>query len=105
MSDFMEIFDKYKEEGKLKSEQFQYWNKFLEEIIPILRDLTRSHREGTGNSTYLLYAEPCHFSSLLIEQITAVGLLSITKTALHRKRTSQQSMLLFSKVDLLSDRH
>ena len=46
MSYFMEIFDKYKEEGKLKSEQFQYWNKFLEEIIPILRDLTRSHREG-----------------------------------------------------------
>ena len=46
MSDFMEIFDKYKEEGKLKSEQFQYWNKFLEEIIPILRDLTRSHQEG-----------------------------------------------------------
>ena len=46
MSDFTEIFDKYKEEGKLKSEQFQYWNKVLEEIIPILRDLTRSHREG-----------------------------------------------------------
>ena len=46
MSNFMEIFDKYKEEGKLKSEQFQYWNKFLDEIIPILRDLTRSHREG-----------------------------------------------------------
>ena len=46
MSDFMKIFDKYKEEGKLKSEQFQYWNKFLEEIFPILRDLTRSHREG-----------------------------------------------------------
>ena len=42
MSDFTEVFDKYKEEGKLKSEQFQYWNKFLEEIpIPILRDLTR----------------------------------------------------------------
>ena len=46
MSDFTEIFDKYKEQGKLKSEQFQYWNKFLEEIIPILRNLTRSHREG-----------------------------------------------------------
>ena len=46
MSDFTEVFDKYKEEGKVKSEQFQYWNKFLEEIIPILRDLTRSHREG-----------------------------------------------------------
>ena len=46
MSDFTEVFDKYKEEGKLKSEQFQYWNKFLEEIpIPILRDLTRLHRE------------------------------------------------------------
>ena len=49
MSDFTEIFDRYKEERKLKSEQFQYWSKFLEEIIPILRELTRSHREGNWN--------------------------------------------------------
>ena len=46
MSNFTETFDKYREEGKLKSEQFQYWNKFLKESIPIFRDLTRSHREG-----------------------------------------------------------
>ena len=37
---------KYKEAGKLQSDQFKYCCLLLDEIMPILRDLTRSHREG-----------------------------------------------------------
>ena len=36
---------KYIEDG-MSSTQFRYWNNFLVDIYPILRDLTRSHREG-----------------------------------------------------------
>ena len=43
---FTKAFNKYKEAGKAQSEQFQYWSTFLDNLFPILRDLTRSHREG-----------------------------------------------------------
>ena len=43
--DFRSKLSKYIEDGML-STQFLYWNNFLMDIYPILRDLTRSHREG-----------------------------------------------------------
>ena len=43
---FKEEFTKFKENGKTQSQQFSYWSMFIDEIYPILRDLTRSHREG-----------------------------------------------------------
>ena len=45
-ANFIAEFTKYKEAGKLQSEQFKYWCLLLDEIMPVLRDLTRSHREG-----------------------------------------------------------
>ena len=39
-------YTKYKEAGKLPSEQFKYWFLLLDEIMTILRDLTCSRREG-----------------------------------------------------------
>ena len=39
-------FDKFNENGKKKSEQFLFWHNFISKVIPGLRDLTRSHREG-----------------------------------------------------------
>ena len=46
LSQFHDALNDFKEEGSKSSEQFQYWSIFLEEIAPVLRDLTRSHREG-----------------------------------------------------------
>ena len=36
----------FRENGKMKSKQFLYWNNFIEKVFLVLRDLTRSHREG-----------------------------------------------------------
>ena len=38
--------DAFKRNGCKSSQQFEYWNTFLNEIAPVLRDLTRSHREA-----------------------------------------------------------
>lgn len=38
-------FQQYKDNG-FNNSQFRYWNTFLQDIVPVLRDLTRSHREG-----------------------------------------------------------
>ena len=46
VADFIAGYTKYKEAGKLPSEQFKYWFLLLDEIMTILRDLTRSRREG-----------------------------------------------------------
>jgi hypothetical protein len=43
---FMASMQEYKDARSEQSEQFRYWNTFLDIIFPILRDLTRSHREG-----------------------------------------------------------
>lgn len=36
----------FKVNGEAESEQFLFWSIFIERIYPVLRDLTRSHREG-----------------------------------------------------------
>ena len=46
LADFIAEYTRYKEAGKLQSEQFKYWCLLLDEIMPMLRDLTSSHREG-----------------------------------------------------------
>ena len=46
LADFKKVFENYRQEGKLASDQFKYWELFLHQIMPVLRDLTRSHREG-----------------------------------------------------------
>ena len=35
-----------RENRKMKSKLFLYWNNFIEKVFPVLQDLTRSHREG-----------------------------------------------------------
>ena len=44
LTNFNAEFTKYKEAGKLQSEQFKYWCVFLDEIMPAPRDLTLSSR-------------------------------------------------------------
>ena len=39
-------FDESNEDRKKKSEQFPFWHNFISKVFPVLRDLTRSHREG-----------------------------------------------------------
>lgn len=41
--------------------EFEFWNKFLTKLCPILKDLTRSHRE----SDWLLHVRVLQFSLLL----------------------------------------
>ena len=36
----------FRENGKMKSKQFLYWNNFIEKVFLVLRDLPHSHREG-----------------------------------------------------------
>ena len=36
----------FRENRKMKSKEFLYWNNFIEKVFPVLRDLTHSHREG-----------------------------------------------------------
>ena len=36
----------FRENEKMKNKQFVYWNNFIEIVFPVLRDLTRSHKEG-----------------------------------------------------------
>ena len=36
----------FRENGKMTSKQFLYWNNFIEKVSAVLRDLTYSHREG-----------------------------------------------------------
>ena len=46
VADFIAGYTKYKEAGKLQSEQFKYWCLLLDEIVTILHGLTHSHHEG-----------------------------------------------------------
>ena len=43
---FMEEFDKFKDQGGIRSKSFAYCNKFTDEIVPGLRDRTRSFQYG-----------------------------------------------------------
>ena len=45
-SDLFKPLEKFRQEGKATSLQFLYWDTFLDSIYPVLRDLTRSQREG-----------------------------------------------------------
>ena len=36
----------FRENRKMKSKEFLYWNNFIEKVFPVLRDLTHSHIEG-----------------------------------------------------------
>ena len=42
-------FDNFRENGSARSPIFEYWDKFINCIAPILRNLTRSFREGNWN--------------------------------------------------------
>ena len=46
LSGFTADLDTFKQNGCKSSQQFEYWNTFLDEIAPVLRDLTRSNREA-----------------------------------------------------------
>ena len=46
MKEFIEAVLLFKNKFSNVSEQFQYFNVFLEQIAPVLRDLTRSYRES-----------------------------------------------------------
>ena len=46
---FIAEFDAFKRDGCSKSPMFNYWNKFVNDIAPVLFDLTRSLREGDWN--------------------------------------------------------
>ena len=46
LASFMDEFDEFKDQGGIRSKSFAYWNKFIDEIALVLRDLTRSCREG-----------------------------------------------------------
>ena len=52
-------FDKFNENRKKESEQFLFWQNFISNVFPILRDLTRSHRV-TGNYIFRQYKKPYH---------------------------------------------
>ena len=39
-------FEIFQTTGEKASNQFAFWNGFIDKIFPVLRDLTRSHREG-----------------------------------------------------------
>ena len=39
-------FDKFNENRKKKNEEFLFWQNFISKVFPVLKDLTRSHREG-----------------------------------------------------------
>ena len=46
LGEFNADFDAFKRNGCKSSQQFEYWHTFLNEVAPVLRDLTRSHREA-----------------------------------------------------------
>ena len=43
---FQDAYSKFKDDKGKESENFRYWTIFLDDLYPILRDLTQSHREG-----------------------------------------------------------
>ena len=47
-------FDEFKENRKKKSEQFLFWHNFISKVFPVLRDPTRSHREGDWKLYFLV---------------------------------------------------
>ena len=49
MEEFLQAFDDFLESDCLRSKSFHFWNTFLNHILLVLIDLTRSHREGDWN--------------------------------------------------------
>ena len=49
MGEFLQVFDEFLENGCLRSKSVYFWNTFLNDVLLILIDLTRSHREGDWN--------------------------------------------------------
>ena len=64
INEFNEAFSLFKDRCSKASEQFQYFNIFLERIVPVLRDLTRSYRESNWelHLTALRRALPLFFA-------------------------------------------
>ena len=46
---FIELFETFIKTGDKKSELWRYWNIFLDDIMPVIIDLTRSFREANWN--------------------------------------------------------
>ena len=46
LQSFICFFNEYIESKSSENLQFKYWNVFIQDIIPVLIDLTRSHCEG-----------------------------------------------------------
>ena len=46
LHDFNKDFMMFLQKGEEKSNVFRYWNTFLYELVPILRDIIRADREG-----------------------------------------------------------
>ena len=45
-SEFREALNSFRQKGRELSENFLYWDRFINEIASVLKDLTRSFREG-----------------------------------------------------------
>ena len=45
VKEFLHASDDFVENGYLRSKSFHFWGSFLNDILLILLDLTRSHRE------------------------------------------------------------
>ena len=46
LASFQVDLNKFIQKGKENSELFHYWDKFVNQIMPVARNLTQAHREG-----------------------------------------------------------
>ena len=67
--EFLQAFGGLLENGCLRSKSFIFRNTFLNDILLIMIDLSRSHAEGDQNLDVSGVVEFCHFSLPLTEKL------------------------------------
>ena len=83
MEEFLKVFDDFVKNRCLISKSFQFWNTFLNDVVPILIDLTRSHREGNWDLHLSAVRRSLPLFFPLTEHITADGVHCILKIVWH----------------------
>ena len=83
MEEFLQTFDNFFENGCVRSKSFYFWNTFLDDNLPILNDLTRSHCEGDWNLHVSTVRQVLPLFLSLTEHITADGVHCILKIVWH----------------------
>ena len=101
MEEFLQALDDFVENGYLRNKSLHFLNTFLNDILPILIELTRSHCKIDWDLLVSAVRRVCRFSLTLTAYIKEDGVHCILNIVGQRKVSIQIFLVVSSKKVLL----